>query len=763
MDFQRFADTFLRRRAAVAAAAVALTLLTTYGLTRVGFDDSPRGIFRTDDEDYRVMEEVFAQFGSDENDCYFVVRSKRLFSAAAMRKLRNLVAKVEQVDGVESVSSLVDPRLVVFDQPAFGVMVPRPLVPPPEEFATAADSEKVRREIRRHPLAGGMLGEDGNHTLLRVRLAGDELTITQIEPIQQRLLALAREFEEDGQFEIHLTGVPTIRVDGFNLVRKESKHFTLLCSLASFVMAVLILRSWQMVVVVCTASLVGVLWTIGLLGLVGEDIHALTVVLPMLVMVVAFTDSLHLVVDIRRSRAAGLSPPVASRDALRHQTAACGLTSFTTAIGFASLGVTRTEIVRRFGLACGMGAVVTFVAVIVLVPLLTSTRLGMGILPAKRGRRIDAAAATAGLALINFVLRHRWAITCAGVLSAAAMAFTASRLTPEHEIKENLPDNSPSAIALDIVDEQFGGILPSFVLVEWPEHLTLTSPELQAALEDVHRICEESEATNHPVSLLTIRRSIPGSSFATLPKQALHRLARPEARRTVVICRSPERGASFHSRAFAELGARLKTLETVHPGFRFQPTGSAVVVSRNLGQMILDLTSSLGLASVVIFITLSLAFRSLRIGLICLIPNALPLLLTASLLVWSGEPLRFAGVIVFCVCLGVAVDDTIHVVNRYRRELLVVGDVDEALRRSVQSVGSALVITTLVLLVGFSITLTSAIPGNRMFGILACCAIASALLGDLIVLPAMLSCFAKRAQDNGAQRSDPEPAHRADG
>jgi predicted RND superfamily exporter protein len=241
-----------------------------------------------------------------------------------------------------------------------------------------------------------------------------------------------------------------------------------------------------------------------------------------------------------------------------------------------------------------------------------------------------------------------------------------------------------------------------------------------------------------------LAETVPGANFALLPDAAVKKLARPDSRRAIVVCRSPERGASYHSRAFGELAEKLKTLEAGHPGFRFRLTGSAVVISRNLGQMISDLASSLGLASIVIFVTLTLAFRSLRIGLICLIPNALPLLLTASVLVWAGEPLRFSGVIVFCVCLGVAVDDTIHVVNRFRRELQIVGDVDEALRRSVQAVGSALVITTLVLLVGFSITLTSAIPSNRMFGALSCCAIGSALLGDLVVLPAMLSCFAKR-------------------
>ncbi len=102
----------------------------------------------------------------------------------------------------------------------------------------------------------------------------------------------------------------------------------------------------------------------------------------------------------------------------------------------------------------------------------------------------------------------------------------------------------------------------------------------------------------------------------------------------------------------------------------------------------------------------------------------------------------------FSVCLGIAVDDTIHLVSRFQRELRACGDVDEAWRRSVMTVGSALVTTTAVLLVGLAIPLTSEVPGNRMFAWLSCTAIGSALLGDLILLPAMLACFVRNKKDS---------------
>ena len=735
MDLRTLADWFLNRRLSVAVAVGVVTALAVFGASRLGFDDNPRAVFRSDDEDFQLMEEVFEQFGTDDNLCFLIVHSEALFSRRSLDDLRRLTRDAGAVQGVESSMSLTDERLL--------------LVPADVKNADGDSLATVRGNALQHPLvAGQLLDEQGEYALVIVRLKGETLSISEIQPIDRRLDELVERFSHETSLTVRVTGLPPLRVEAYKHVRQESARFTILCSIAAFGMAFLILRRWQMVAVVCGASLTGALWTVGTLGLVGEQITVLTVVLPTLVIAVGFTDAVHLVMDVRHSRAAGLSPQIAARDTIRHLTLACGLTSLTTAIGFASLGVTRTEIVRRFGLACGMGAVLTFFAVIVIVPLLSSTWLGRNMLPPRGGQRLDARVSAFGGRLIELVLKNRWGITIAAILLTAFMGYSVMRLKPENEITETLPDNSESLQTLRLIDEKFGGILPAFVIVDWPRGVSPTSPEFRAALEDVHRVCDESPATRAPFSALNVMQAVPGGNLSLVPKSVTRRMLHSEQRRAVVVCRSEARGTAFFSRSFPELAGRLKDLEDRHPGFRFRLTGSGVVASKNIGQMISDLTSSLGLASVVIFVTLTLVFRSIRIGLICLIPNALPLLFTASLLAWTGESLRFSGVIVFCMCLGIAVDDTIHVVTRFQRELKSTGDVEAALRASMKAVGSALVVTTIVFVIGFSVTLTSTVPGNRMFGVLSCTAVLSALFGDLVVLPAMLACFVRQTGPN---------------
>ncbi len=161
--------------------------------------------------------------------------------------------------------------------------------------------------------------------------------------------------------------------------------------------------------------------------------------------------------------------------------------------------------------------------------------------------------------------------------------------------------------------------------------------------------------------------------------------------------------------------------------------------SRDLYQVVVDLAKSLGVASVVIFVVITLVYRSLRIGLISIIPNVFPLVFTGTVLVMMGGALDFASVCAFTVCLGIAVDDTIHFLTRFEKS--EESSLADSIRSTYLGVGTAMVTTTVILVLGFGTALTSELPDHRMFAGMACATIAAALVGDLLFLPAMLVCF----------------------
>lgn len=734
-----YADNFIRRRTLFAIAIIALTAAAAVGVTKIGFEGDPRKIFRAEDDEFRFLGEVFEQFGNDDDSCYFIVSSGNLFSRQSITDLGRLTIELRKVEGIESVDSFLKRSLVAFDADL------RPLVR--TKLISAEQLSRAKRRAMEHPvISGQLLSADGNVTLVKARLIGGRPGIEQMEPIANRLWAVADRFTEDTSLSVQMTGIPAIRVEAFNSVKVQTTWYTILGAFAGLVMAVLLMRRVATVIIVCVASGFGAFWTVGVMGLIGENFTVLTTVLPMLVLIIGLTDSVHLAFDIRQSHGDGAPPAEATHGALRHLTLACFLTSLTTVIGFGSLCVSGIDLIKRFGFACALGCGITFLAVISVLPFLSSTWIGRGVLPPKRpgiSEKWIRAVLNAG---VELALRFRWQVTITGIVLTATLSLVAAQLIPENEMSESLPINARSNIALRNIDEQFGGILPSFITIDWPESIEAESDEFRQVLQRIHDICEANSVTNHPFSALNLMQLRPDGSLSRVPDEVVSAMLQKESRRAVVITRTEDLGSATLNVAFADLSERLNELQHQFPAYSFRLTGSAVIATRTVQIMISDLASSLGLATAIIFITMSVACRSVRMGLICLLPNALPLLITAAVLVAIDGKLRFSSVIVFSVCLGIAVDDTIHVVTRFLRELRECGDVDRAIRNSVNAVGSALVVTTSILVVGLAIPITSDIMSNRMFGLLSCIAIFSALLADLVLLPAMLACFVPSPQ-----------------
>ena len=167
-------------------------------------------------------------------------------------------------------------------------------------------------------------------------------------------------------------------------------------------------------------------------------------------------------------------------------------------------------------------------------------------------------------------------------------------------------------------------------------------------------------------------------------------------------------------------------------------------------QIVVDLVTSLGTASLIIFVVLSIAYHSLRIGLISIIPNLFPLAVAGTFLVVSGQNLEIVMVCAFTCCLGIAVDDTIHFLTRYLEERKNEPDEELAIRKAFAGVGTALIMTTIVLVCGFMTVQTSETREHRIFAAMGAITVAAALFGDLIFLPAILSRFNRRKASDKA-------------
>lgn len=720
----------LPRRPLAWGLVAALTALALVGIARLRIDDDLRSLIRDGSQGFALVDEVAAVFGPPDRDCILRVtaRSGDIFAAGTLEAVESLADRLAQVEGVEKVRSIFDARR----EGAAGAVLP--IIPRTTEPLAAARRAEARERALAHPLvAGQLLSADGGSALVMVRLregfdGGRQLGPT-VAAVEQVIAA-----EAGGPLAVELTGIPALRQQATQALRRDMILFNALGLSLAVILSATVARSLRSTIVACLPPFVGAVWAMGVLGLCGTPVNILTSVVPSLALVVGTCDSIHFIEDMRRSVRRGLDPLVASAGAVRRVGTACGLTSIVTAIGFASLAVARIDVVRTFGIAAAVGALASFAAVTLLAPLLASTPLLSGM---RLGRSSRQAGRLAGR-LAAFSVRHARPLAVAACLGTLLMAAVGGGLEADNRVADSLPKDAPAALALARVDDQFGGVMGIDVVVRWPAGVDWRSSEVVAALGQAADAITAEARVSRPISLASVAGDLPDRARSRLPAEPFADLVSPADRMAVVRARISDLGSRVLEGTYDRIDARLADLQASRPGWRFDLSGMSVVSARNIRQLVRDLGSSLLLEVTVIGCILALAFRSPLAGIVSLVPNVFPLTVIAALLVASGRGLDPASVIVFNVCLGLAVDDTVHVLaalSRQRREGVSIGT---AVRRAVAETGNAVVVGGVVLAVGFAAVMASSVPVLAGFGMLACAAVAAATLAELVFLPALL-------------------------
>jgi predicted RND superfamily exporter protein len=713
----------------VAAAATAVAVL---GISRLRLDDDLRALIRDSGGEFALVDEVAAIFGPPDRDCIVraTARSGDIFDAEPLMALESLAGRLRGLEGVEQVRSIFDVRR----QGAAGAILP--VIPRRAEPLDAEARAEAKARAARHPLvAGHLLSADAASSLLLVQLAADAERPPRSSEVVARIeAALADSATAGGPLAIELTGLPALREQAMQALRRDMLMFNSIGLSLAVVLSAVVARSLRSTVVACVPPFVGAVWALGALGLLGAPVTVLTSVVPSLALVVGTCDSIHFIEDMRRSVRRGLDPLAASSGAVHRIGAACGLTSIVTAIGFASLAVARIEAVRSFGIAAAVGALASFLAVTLLTPLIAATPFCSGL---RLGRSSRLAGRTANL-LAAFSVRHARPLVAVACGLTLLLALAGSGIEADNRIVDSLPTGAAASRALARVDADFGGAMGIDIVVGWPADVDWRDPAVLDAVRRAEAALAGEAAISRPISFATVAGELPPRARRRIDAASVGDLISPADRVALVRARVADVGSRRLEGIYDRIDASLAALERDLPGWRFRLAGMSVVSARNIRQLVRDLGSSLVVEVLVIGCILAVAFRSPLAGLVSLIPNVFPLAVIATLLAATGRSLDPATVIVFNVCLGLAVDDTVHVLSalaRNRREGLSIAT---AVRRAVAETGNAVMIGGVVLMVGFAAVTASSVPSLAGFGMLACAAVAAATLAELVFLPALL-------------------------
>lgn len=685
-------------------------------------------------------------------DAFLVIRSPVIFTREGSSALREIVSSLESLSQVARVRSIEQaPPLNIFG-------LPEPILPrgqaTPQRFALS------KEKAIKHPLVvGQLMSPDAETTLVEVQF--EWLNVRDDADCTTSIIETARAAKAKHPsvpMEIDLTGPVPFRL---MLIQNESSNevkYQIIGYGMIFVMAAILFRGVTVVLVVASAPVIGVWWTLGMLRYLELQNNPFsTVILPVLLSLVGFTDGVHMMVHIRSELAKGIPPREACKNTLGMVGLACLLTSLTTAIGMGSLLIAHHKIVREFGLSCVIGVTATWISVMLVIPLVCCTRWSRLLAKGADNNSIDRYLNHIG-SWIHWCVQHARLVSFSSIAMLIVLSGITLTLKPDDRKSNRLPNGSPEQRALEHLDRSMGGLDICEVTIQWNQ-ADRAMDDIAGVISKVDTVLRSEPLIGHPLSLCRLIEALPGEGTAVekismaelLPPPLKQALVSMDNRTATVVFRCQDLGTATYKPTFERVEAALDSISKEN-NVSISLSGDPISRWRDLYQIVMDLISSLGTASIVIFCVMGFAYRSLRIGLISVVPNLLPLAATASFLAITGQPLEIVGVCSFTICLGIAVDDTIHFLSRYQEEMHKTTDHHLAIERSFHGVGTGMIMTTLVLVAGFSSVLTSDTRDHRVFALLGVITLASALLCDLFLLPALLAYF-----DKPKMPQDPTP------
>lgn len=675
-------------------------------------------------------------------DAILAIESDSFFTGQGTTALRKIVESLEAKDYVKNVLWLDEiPMPNAFS-------IPAPILP--HATASAESFQNAKQKALDHPIIGGVFLSDDAKTLIMM-VEFDFLFVQTDANCLQDLRTTAQqavaEFSEN-DFEFGVTGdipfyITARKSQGENRFFYQAIGYSMIA-----IMAVILFRGFAAVFVVAIAPAMGVFWTLGIIRFFDVQGNPFNdVVLPVLISLVGLTDGVHLMVQIRKLRSAGLEPLAAAKLGIRKVGLACALTSLTTAIGFASLGLAGHRFVQEFGFCCVIGVLLTFVSVVTTIPLACSTWLGKHVQTGQDKSLIDKNLAKIG-GVVNLVLPRKKLVSYVAIFSTILFIGISLTLRPDERLSNMLPQGTEAAVTMAKLDTALGGIEQAGVVIRWSD-LPEDSQEFVAVIGRVDEILASEPLIGHPLSVCDLIDSLPGegpaeerlSMLEIVPPSITRNFYIPQDRWAHVSFRVQDLGIAAYDDTFKRVAAEIRELEAAHPAFSVTLVGEPIWRWKNLFQIVVDLATSLGIASLIIFAVLAIVYRSLRIGLISIIPNMFPLSVAGVYLVATGQSLEVVTVCAFTVCLGIAVDDTIHFLTMYQEERLETDDDLTAIRNAFTGVGTALIMTTIILVAGFSTVLLSQSRDHFVFASMAIITLSAALFADLIFLPALLAHY----------------------
>ncbi len=735
----------------VFVVVVAISLILAYGATRLELNYDFERFFPQGDPELEFYQEYRSKYEPDNDFTMIGIENTRgVFQKEFLFKIDSLS---NRLDSLPFVTSVIGPtRLKYFVKGPFG--------PIQADFLHLDKVELYGADSIR--VMNSELSKDNFFSSTRPAVAilvNSELLLSKAK-CDTLALAIHATLGDFGFDKVALSGRIVGQRHFLEEIRSEMIFFNTVGGVVLIIILAFFFRTfwgvWVPLVVVGLAAI----WILGLSGYTGKEIDPMGTLLPVILVVVGVSDVVHLLSKYLEELRWGKGKLSALRTTFKEVGMATFLTSLTTAIGFLTLLTSNIDPLREFGIYMAVGVLFAFILAFSILPAVLVLRPK----PRMSETEINKVFWYRLLhPLFLFVIRNRIVILIVFVLVTGLSIIGINRIQADNYLLQDLGTDDPFRQDLEYFDTHFAGIRPMEMALstDQPEGI-LSYPVLKEIdyLEQSLKETHEVGMIRSPLSLVKMANQaehggnpdhykLPESEkeFKRL-RPLVKRMSKgklaslvldPDGNEGRLNAKLPDRGGLITQRNHEKLKQKM---ERVDPGvLKTKVTGTAFLLDLNNTYLTLNLIYGLGIAFIAVSIVMMIIYKSPIMLIVSLIPNILPLLMVGGAMGFSGIDLNISTSIIYTIAFGIAVDDTIHFLSKFKIELNKGVPYHFALRRTMLSTGKAILVTSIILCLGFSLLLFSGFASTFYIGLLISLTLLFAVIADLTLLPVLMLVF----------------------
>jgi predicted RND superfamily exporter protein len=708
------------------------------------------------------------KYGQDGNLMVIGIQTDKLFEEKLFNDYAQLQRQLKKATGVTDVISVPSAINLVKDS-ATEKLNAIPIFP--EKTFTQAELDSSAAIFLSLPFYQGLLYNPQTHAwMMGVSVDKTLINSPKRNIVVSGITQLVDSFSKKTGQQVYLSGLPLIRAEMSTRISSEMQLFLLASVILSALILLIFFRSVSSMLLSLAVVIIGVIWSVGTMHLCGYKITLLTALIPPLLVVIGipnciyFLNKYHTAYNDTKDRNEALVTMVGRMGIV---TLFCNLAA---GIGFAVFALTKSEILQEFGVVAGINIMALFIISLILIPTVLSL---LPVPKARHMRYLENARLNRWLDRLEvWSLNHRKLIYTVTVAIVAVSVIGIFKLKSVGYIVDDLPKTDKIYTDLKFFENNFKGVMPLEILVDTKKKYGVTrNLGNLLKMDSLSSYITSMPALARPLSITeglkfakqaffegdSSNYSMPSefdlpalAQYLSFKKDSNAGVATNSFSKLVSTFMDSARQEARISINMADVGsARLphildsiqQRVDALFPKDKYEVklTGTSITFLEGSAFIINGLKESIAWAFLLIALCMLYLFRSARILLCSLIPNVIPLVITAGVMGWVGVPLKPSTVLVFSVALGIAIDITIRFLVNYKQELPHQEfDRKKTVIETIHSTGISIIYTSMVLIAGFIIFSFSGFGGTQALGWLTSLTLITATLTNLVLLPALL-------------------------